>query len=93
MGASLELGAAGAGPMQDPGKQFFCVFILFICFAALHMFRSITAQLHKQHLFLLLFCAMQEVTMKKATIVAIAFFFMLWSCYSVAPRCGAILVL
>ncbi len=30
-GASLELGAAGAGPTQDPGKHFFFVFILFVC--------------------------------------------------------------
>ncbi len=28
---SLELGAAGAGPTQDPGKHFFLVFILFVC--------------------------------------------------------------
>ncbi len=26
-----ELGAAGTGPTQDPGKHFFFVFILFVC--------------------------------------------------------------
>ncbi len=81
-GASLELGAAGAGPTQDPGKHFFlCLFCLFVCGVALHKIRSIAVQLHKQHLLLLLlFCAMQEVPKNKRSELGAASF-----CFPVFP--------
>jgi hypothetical protein len=69
----LELGAAGAGPTQDPGKHFFlCLFCLFVCGVALHKIRSVAVQLHKQHLLLLCVARKEE---EEGDGIAFFFFF------------------